>query len=131
MPEAKPRDTNIPRVLLLLVNDSPNLLVPKAKPRDNKNISYYYFYSANVLNHLIMKCYYRSFVMPISNVRSMRQIIVLMHIKRFMYFTRCVSVSGLQYKIVTVLNISCDFLTIYRVSLKLCYPGFSPFVKKL
>ena len=54
VPEAKPRDTNIPRVLLLLVNDSPNLLVPKAKPRNTNNISYYYFYSANVPNHLLM-----------------------------------------------------------------------------
>ena len=54
VPEAKPRDTNIPRVLLLLVNDSPNLLVPKAKPRNTNNIFYYYFYSANVPNHLLM-----------------------------------------------------------------------------
>ena len=54
MPEAKPRDTNVPRVLLLLVNDSPMLLVPKAKPRNTKNISYYYFYSAIVPNHLLM-----------------------------------------------------------------------------
>ena len=53
VPEAKPRDTNIPRVLLLLVNDSPNLLVPKAKVRDTNN-NYYYFYSANVPNHLLM-----------------------------------------------------------------------------
>ena len=53
MPEAKPRDTNLPRVLLLLVNDSPNLLVPKAKPRNTNNISYYYSYSANMPNHLI------------------------------------------------------------------------------
>ena len=34
--EAKPRDTNIPRVLLPLVNDPPSLLVPKAKPRDSR-----------------------------------------------------------------------------------------------
>ena len=54
VPEAKPRDTNVPRELLLLVNDSPNLLVLKAKPRNTKNISYYYFYSANVPNHLLM-----------------------------------------------------------------------------
>ena len=54
VPEAKPRDTNIPRVILLLVNDSPNLLVPKAKPRNTYNISYYYFYSANMPNHLLM-----------------------------------------------------------------------------
>ena len=54
-PEAKPRDSNIPRVLFLLVNDPPNLLVPKAKPRDTNNISYHYFYSANVPNHLLIK----------------------------------------------------------------------------
>ena len=53
-PKAKPRDSNIPRVLLLLVNDPPNLFVPKAKPRDTNSISYYYFYSANVLNHLLI-----------------------------------------------------------------------------
>ena len=38
VPETKPRDTNVPRVLLLLVNDSPNLLVPKAKPRNTNNM---------------------------------------------------------------------------------------------
>ena len=54
VPEAKPRDTNVPRVLLLLVNDSPILLVPKAKPRNTNNISYYYFYSENMPNHLLM-----------------------------------------------------------------------------
>ena len=54
VPEAKPRDTNIARVLLLLVNDSLNLLVPKAKPRNTNTISYYYFYSANVAYHLLM-----------------------------------------------------------------------------
>ena len=54
MPEAKPRDTNIPRVLFLLVNDSPNLLLPKTKPRNTNNISYYYFYSANVPSHLLI-----------------------------------------------------------------------------
>ena len=54
MPEAKLRDTNVPRVLLLLVNDSSNLLVPKAKPRNPNNIYYYYLYSANVPNHLLM-----------------------------------------------------------------------------
>jgi len=53
-PEAKPRDSNIPRVLLLLVNDPPNLLVPKAKPRETNNIFYNYFYSANVPNHLLI-----------------------------------------------------------------------------
>ena len=47
-------DTNILRVLLLLVNDSPNLLMPKAKPRNTNNISYYYFYSANMPNHLLI-----------------------------------------------------------------------------
>ena len=54
MPEANPRDTNVPRVLLLLVNDSPDLLVPKAKSRNTNNISSYYFYSANMPNHLLM-----------------------------------------------------------------------------
>ena len=54
VPEAKPRDTNVQRVLLLLVNDSPSLLVSKAKPRVTNNISYYYFYSANMPNHLLM-----------------------------------------------------------------------------
>lgn len=54
MPEAKPRDTNIPRVLLLLVNDSFNLLVLKAKPRNANDISYYYLYSVNLPNHLLM-----------------------------------------------------------------------------
>ena len=56
VPEAKPRDINIPRVLLLLVNNSPNLLIPKAKPRNTNNICYYYFYSANVPNHLLRCC---------------------------------------------------------------------------
>ena len=50
----KSRDSNIPMVLILLVNDSPNLLVSNAKLRDINNISYY-FYSANVPNHLLMK----------------------------------------------------------------------------
>ena len=54
VPEAKPRDTNIPRVLLLLVNDSPNLLVPKVKPRNTNSISNNYLYSANMPNHLLM-----------------------------------------------------------------------------
>ena len=59
VPEAMPRDTNIPRVLLLLVNDSPTLLVPKAKPRNTNNISQYYFYSENVPNHsLMIKMYF-------------------------------------------------------------------------
>ena len=53
MPYAKPRDTNMPRLLLLLANDPPNLLVPKAKLRDTNSISYY-LYSANVPNHLLM-----------------------------------------------------------------------------
>ena len=52
VPEAKLRDTDIPRVLLLLVNDSPSLLVPKAKRRDTNSIFYYYFYSVNEPNHL-------------------------------------------------------------------------------
>ena len=65
MPEAKPRDTNVPRVLLLLVNDSPNVLVPKAKPRNTNNISYYYYYSANVPNHLLMPVnYHTAFWLP-------------------------------------------------------------------
>ena len=34
MPEAKPRDTNMPRVLSLLDNDKNTLLEPKAKLRD-------------------------------------------------------------------------------------------------
>ena len=55
VPEAKPMDTNVPRVLLLLVNNSPNLLVPKAKPRNTNNIFYYYFYSANMPYHLLMR----------------------------------------------------------------------------
>ena len=54
MPEAKPRDTNVPRVLLQLVNDSSNLLVPKAKLRNTNNISYYYLYSSNLPIHLLM-----------------------------------------------------------------------------
>ena len=81
MPEAKPRDTNVPmvllllvtdspnllvtktklknsnnlpRVVLLLVNDFPNLLVPKEKLRNTNNISYYHFYSANMPNHLLI-----------------------------------------------------------------------------
>ena len=52
--EEKQRDYNIPRVLLILVNDTWILLVPKAKPRDTKSISYYYFYPAKILNHLLI-----------------------------------------------------------------------------
>ena len=37
-----------------LVSNAPNLLVPKAKPRNTNNISYYYVYSANVPNHLLI-----------------------------------------------------------------------------
>ena len=37
-----------------LVSNAPNLLVPKAKPRNTNNISYYYLYSANVPNHLLI-----------------------------------------------------------------------------
>ena len=48
VPEAQPRDTNMPWVLFLLVNSKLILLVPKAEPRDAKNISYNYLYSANV-----------------------------------------------------------------------------------
>ena len=54
VPEAKPRDTNIPRVLILLVNDTQIMLVPKVKTRDTNSISYYYFYSSNVPNHLLI-----------------------------------------------------------------------------
>ena len=54
VPEAKPRDTNIPRVLLPSANDTWVLLVPKAKPRDTNSIYYYYFYSANIPYHLLM-----------------------------------------------------------------------------
>ena len=54
VPEARPRDTNIPRVLVLLLNESPKMLIPKVKPRNTNNISYYYFYSANMHNHLLM-----------------------------------------------------------------------------
>ena len=43
VPEVKSRDTNVPRVLLLLVNDSHSLLVPKVKPRNTSDISYFYF----------------------------------------------------------------------------------------
>ena len=54
VPEVKPRDINIPRVLLLLVNGPPNLLVPKEKPRDTNSISYFYFYSATEPYYLLM-----------------------------------------------------------------------------
>ena len=54
VPEVKPRDTNIPRVLLLLVNDTRIMLVPKAKPRDTNSIFYYYFHSENVPYHLLI-----------------------------------------------------------------------------
>ena len=65
MPEAKPRDANVTRVLLLLVNDSPNLLVPKAKLRNNNYNSYYYLYSANMPNHLLMPVnYHTAFWLP-------------------------------------------------------------------
>ena len=40
--------------LMLLVNDPPSMLVPKAKPRDTNSIFYYYLYSVNVPNHLLM-----------------------------------------------------------------------------
>ena len=54
MPEAKPRDTKIPKVLLLLVNDTRIMLVPKAILRDTNSIFYYYIYSANIPNHLLL-----------------------------------------------------------------------------
>ena len=41
-------------IITTLVNDPPNLLVPKAKPKDTNSISYYYFKSTNVPNHLLM-----------------------------------------------------------------------------
>ena len=49
-PEAKLRDSNIPRILFLLGSNHSNLLVPKAKLQDTNSISYYYFYSTNVPN---------------------------------------------------------------------------------
>ena len=52
MPEAKPRDTNMPRVLSLLDNDKSTLLVPEAKPRDTNNMLFYNFYVAYVLESL-------------------------------------------------------------------------------
>ena len=39
VPEVKSRDTNVPRVLLLLVSDSHSLLLPKVKPRNTSDIS--------------------------------------------------------------------------------------------
>ena len=51
-PEVKPRDSNIPRKLLKLVNDPPNILVPKARMRDTNRNSYYYLYSALISYHL-------------------------------------------------------------------------------
>ena len=54
MPEAKPRDTNIPRVLSPLDNSLLILLVPEAKPRDANNISFYHFYVANIPHHCLM-----------------------------------------------------------------------------
>ena len=53
-PEVQPRDSDIPRILLPLVNDSPNLLVSKTKLRDSNSYSYYYFYSENIPNHLLI-----------------------------------------------------------------------------
>ena len=52
MPEAKPRDTNMPRVLSLLDNDKSTLLVPEAKPRDTNNMLFYHFFVAYVLESL-------------------------------------------------------------------------------
>ena len=40
--------------LMLLANDPPSMLVPKTKPRDTNSIFYYYLYSVNVLNHLLI-----------------------------------------------------------------------------
>ena len=42
-PEAKPRYSNVPRVLFLLVNVARILLMAKAKLRDTNSISSYYF----------------------------------------------------------------------------------------
>ena len=43
MPEVKPKDTNMPRVLSLLDNDRSTLLVPEAKPRDTNNMLFLLF----------------------------------------------------------------------------------------
>ena len=39
---------------MLLANDPPSMLVPKANQRDTNSIFYYYFYSVNVPNRLLM-----------------------------------------------------------------------------
>ena len=39
---------------MLLVNDPPSMLVPKTKQRDTNSIFYYYLYSVNVPNHLLI-----------------------------------------------------------------------------
>ena len=39
---------------MLLANDPPSMLAPKAKPRDNDSIFYYHFNSVNVPIHLLM-----------------------------------------------------------------------------
>ena len=53
-PEAKPRYSNVPRVLFLLVNVARILLMAKAKLRDNNSISSYYLYSSKITNKLLM-----------------------------------------------------------------------------
>ena len=45
-------------VLFILANDKSIQLVPKEKQRDTNSISYYYLYSANVPNHLLMYIIY-------------------------------------------------------------------------
>ena len=40
--------------LMLLANDPPSMLIPKANPRDNNSIFYHYFYSVNIPNHLLI-----------------------------------------------------------------------------
>ena len=54
VPEAKPRDTNMPKVSSLIDNDRSTLLVSVAKPRDSNNMLLkYYFYVAYVLHHYL------------------------------------------------------------------------------
>ena len=53
-PETKPRYSNVPRVLFLLVNVARILLMAKAKLRDNNSISSYYLYSSKITNNLLM-----------------------------------------------------------------------------
>ena len=41
MPEVKPTDTNMPKILSLIDNDKSILLVPEAKPRDTNNMFFF------------------------------------------------------------------------------------------